>query len=210
MMVLIGVILFSALAYTFMRSGRQGISNVSSQESAMISGDIIAYAVSVERGVSRMRMKGVSEFDLDFVGAGATYDNTNCSEAKCEVFSAQGGQQAWQATVNKANDATPWQFTGAVSVADVGNDDGDAKSSELIMALSNINFAICMDINRKLGIENPSDEPPVSSGSPDFSTAYTGTFSAGSDIGGTELDGKRAACFENGGSYYFYQVLLAR
>src|SRR5690606_22636311 len=93
MMVLIGIVLFAALAFTFTRSGRQGISNVSTQEASLIAGDVISYGQAIERGVNRMRMKGVSESDLDFVGANGLYDNASCNEDKCQVFNAKGGQQ---------------------------------------------------------------------------------------------------------------------
>lgn len=210
MMILIGIVLFGALAFTFTRSGRQGISNVSTQEASLIAGDVIAYGTAIERGINRIRVKGISEADLDFVGAGAAYDNASCTDPKCEIFNAAGAQQVWQPGVNKANDNSVWVFTGDVSVAEVGQDGGDAKSSELIAVLPNILLPICLEINKKLGVANPADAPPLIAAPVDTSTLFTGTFTAGGAITGAQLDGKRAACFNDGGDYSYYQVLLAR
>lgn len=209
MMILIGIVLFSALAFTFTRSGRQGISNVSAQEASLIASDVIAYGQALERGVNRMRVKSISESDLDFSGAGGGYTNPGCSDDKCKIFNPAGGQQIWQPNIKKANDGTAWVFTGAISVAKVGRDDGDAKASELIAVMANVNPAICMEINRKLNVTNPADAPPVSNGV-GVSTLYAGTFTAGSAISSPELDGKRAACFKDGTRNHYYQVLLAR
>lgn len=210
MMVLIGIVLFAALAFTFTRSGRQGVSNVSTQEASLIAGDVISYGQAIERGVNRMRVKGVSESDIDFVGANGAYDNASCTEDKCEVFNAGGGQQVWQPVVTKANNGDAWIFTGDVSVANLGQDDGTAKSSELIAFMPNVHSAICMEINRKLGVDNPADAPPAATGAVNFSTLYTGTFTAGDAIAGAQLNGKRAGCFAVGTVYHYYQVLLAR
>lgn len=209
-MVLIGVVLFGALAFSFTRSGRQGMSNVSTQEAGIAAGDVMAYARNIEQGINRLRVKGVSESDIDFNGAGAGYDNTDCSTPKCEIFNPAGGQQVWQNTVTNANDGSDWLFTGAVSVDGLAQDNGTARSSELIMALPNMDVSVCREINRKLGIDNPADSPPSTSSGVSFTTKYAGTFTVGDSIGGTELDGKSAACFEDGGAYFFYQVLLAR
>lgn len=210
MMVLIGVILFGALAFTFARSGRQGISNVSAREADITAGDILSYARHIEQGISRMRVKGVSESDLDFLGAGAAYDNAGCAIPKCEVFNPAGGQQAWQDPPGKANDGSAWAFTGNVNVAGIGKDAADDASADLVMFLPNVNPAVCVNINNKLGITNPADAPPSSTGGVDYSAKYTGTFAAGNALSAAEIDGKSAACYEDGGSYHFYQVLLAR
>lgn len=210
MMVLIGVILFGALAFTFARSARQGMSNVTTQEAGIAAGDVMAYARSLEQGINRMRIKGISESDLDFRGAGAAYNNAACSTDPCKVFLATGGQQVWQPNPGRANDGSEWIFTGAVSVTSLGNDAGDAASADLMMVLPNVNQTVCREINNRLGIPNPSDIPPVATGSITITTKYTGTFTAGSAIAGPGLAGKSTACYKYGTNHYFYQVLLAR
>lgn len=210
MMVLIGVVLFGALAFSFARSGKQGISNVTAREATLAASDVLTYARHIEQGISRLRVKGVSESDIDFVGAGALYDNASCSVDKCEVFNPAGGQQVWQQSTNKANDGSDWVFAGNVNVAAVGKDDGDAASADLVMVLPNVNSAVCREINNKLGIVNPSDTPPSATAGVDYSTKFTGTYAAGDALSATQFDGKSAACYEDGGTYHFYQVLLAR
>lgn len=210
LMVLIGVILFGALAFSFMRSGRQGMSNISTQEAGIAAGDTMAYARTIEAGISRMRVKGVSESDLDFVGASGSYDNAGCTVPKCEVFNAEGGQQVWQNYPARANAERNWVFTGAVSVENVGNDNGDAASADLMMVLPAMNQTVCREINNKLGIPNPSDAPPEAAASVDTSIKYTGTFTAGDSLSAPGLAGRTAGCYEDNGEYKFYQVLLAR
>lgn len=209
-MILIGIILFGALAFSFARSAKQGSSNISSQEAHIVAGDILTYAQGIEKAVNRMRVRGISESNLDFIGADPAYDNATCNDPKCEVFNIAGGQAKWQATTGNANDGTPWAISGAVRVKDVGTDGTDPENSELILFLPNTDPNICYQINKKLGVDNPADNPPATLAAVNYSAQFTGTFTAASEISAAALDGKLAGCFRSGSTYHFYQVLIAR
>ncbi len=74
---------------------------------------------------------------------------------------------------------------------------------------------ICIELNNKLGVTNPSDAPPTDTSFNE--TLYKGVYGfnnvIGDEAGGAELKGKTSACFQKTGApaeYVFYKVLVAR
>jgi hypothetical protein len=213
-LILVAIALFGALIMTFSRTSEQGTGTISDQQARVAAQDIIAFSQAVEGAVDRLRRNTISESDLDFRHDGA-YENASCGDSACRVFDAQGGKAISQSPPANANDGSNWRYTGAVRVNGIGTDGLTASNAELLMVLPNVRVETCRALNQILGVDNPDGLPPVVGGAVTYTTAFTGTFTAGSELSGATLNGKYAGCFEgNGtpatGTYHYYHVLLAR
>jgi hypothetical protein len=71
---------------------------------------------------------------------------------------------------------------------------------------------VCVEINNKLGVTNPSGNPPnVTSTCWGTHVIFTGTYATGVTYCGVAK--KEAGCVydvANGGNYYFFRVLIVR
>lgn len=212
--ILIAIILFAALSYTVAQMMRSGDPSVISRESAKTyASEILTYSNTLRRAVRAMEIDGYDDTDISFENNSVSgYTNANCTDNDCEVFSPTGGAIRWTGPNEQATDGTDWRFISDYAVSDVGGAD-----SELLAVLKGVNKLVCIQINEMKDITNPSNNPPVADA---FSaiTKFTGSYddSSGNIIGdnGDEVNfaGQRAACFEGpvAGTYYFYQVLIAR
>lgn len=208
--ILLGVVLFAALAMVISRSMRtETVTTMSGREAVLAASEILDYAQQLERGVSRLRRKGVSEnnisFDSPFVAGYAAGE----PEAN-KIFSAEGGFVKWKAPVPGANDGSDWIFTGGTCIPGIGSAEAGCDSSgtadeALIAVLPNIDRNVCAEIDARLGI---GSIPEAASGNLTDSK-FIGVFDDHKEL---VLDGKQreAACFDKIGIYQFYYVLLAR
>ena len=205
--VLIGIVLFAALMFTFTRSARQGGDNLGDRQVTLLASDITEYAQGLERAVSRTMLNGISENQLSFAnGQVAGYDNAgDCGSDKCRVFTSAGGGAAWQNPPANANDGSAWVVAGTNAVPGVGND----VNADLLLLLPNITHALCLKIDTQLGVALVNDDVPGTTGID--TTQFTGTFADTARIGdAATLGGIHAACVKTGSHYYFYEVLLER
>jgi hypothetical protein len=209
--ILLGVVLFAALMFTFSRSVRQGGENISIKKAEIMATDLISHAQRVERTVNLMRRRSVSENDISFENTfDAGYVNAGCADNSCRVF-AGSPSILYLSPPEGANDGTQWVFTGNNFVDGLGAV-GDRTDSELLMILPNVLQSVCTQINEYLGISGIPEEDGNSS-----LVKYTGTFSNTPDNiaengGGTALERVKTGCFENMGdnTYRFYHVLIQR
>lgn len=209
LIILIGVVLFAALAMTISRSMRsESTAALSGREAALAAADILSYAQKLERSVSRLRRKGVSENEISFNNnfvSGYAHGQPDSHK----IFSPAGGLVTWQSPAPGVNDASPWHFTGSTCIPDIGTGSAGCGSDgtsneELIAVLPNVNQTQCEKINDQLDI---SGIPPDSGGG--YSSAkFTGGFSDDTEI--VLGDSYNAACFSRAGANHFYAVLLAR
>lgn len=187
---------------------------------------ILRFSQGVQSAVEQMRLKGISENDLDFVAIDADHDNPNCTDTECEVFSRQGGGLSYEtpAALLRDDDHTDtWHVSTANRVEAFGCDDNNVLCTEMLLLAKNIPQSVCLQINKLQDITNPSDDAPrmldVTEGD-EFDGTFSSTINANL-IGGSdatneapEVDGKPAGCvFDFGGGqneYFFYQVLIAR
>lgn len=215
--ILIAVMLFAALSFTFSRGIQQGGENVSRRQAELIAGDILNYAQRVERGVQRILSNRISEnalsFENNFV---AGYAHGGCTEDACRVFAPSGGGVAWQDAPTNANNGEPYVFV----TNRVGSDDGTTRQigtaeRDLVILLP-VKPSICAEINQKAnGLETWE-----SSGSPNISVLFTGSFTTalGTRIAnGNSTEQPRTGCFCDGSSpctdvmpHFFYSVILER
>jgi hypothetical protein len=211
MFILLGVVLFAALAFIISRGMRNSTTTAMSQRQAELAAvDVISFAQRLERAISKVQLKGVSENDLSFDSEAVTgYGHTPAEPDNGKIFSPAGGSVSWQDAPASVNDGSPWHFTGHSCVPDVGNGGtgcgGNAvNDEELLAVLPNINAVVCAAIDKKLGM----DAIPQNTGGAYSTTKFTGSFADGSEI---ILDNSHnAACYEQVGNYHFYYVLIAR
>jgi len=205
--VLMGIVLFAALAFVIARGMRSETTTaMSSRQSELAAVDILDYAQRLERAVAKLRQKNVSESDLDFSNnIVAGYDHGEPDENK--IFNGAGGGVTYASPQEGVNDGTPWLFTGGTCVVNVGTgaagcDSDGVNNEELLAVLPNVRQNICDEINKRLNIAATPSGGSISN------AKFTGSFNDGASPNG--VDGLDAACVSIGGNNYFYYVLLAR
>jgi hypothetical protein len=185
---------------------------MSARQADLIAVDVLSYGQQLERAVSNLQRKGISENDISFYNDSvAGYGHTPAENDNQKVFHPTGGGLTWQKPASNANDGTDWHFTGHSCVTGVGTGDtgcsadSSAGDEDLIAVLANMNPTVCAAIDKKLGLASI----PANSGGPYSTTKFTGAFADG----GTEINigsVKNSACYSDGGNYDFYYVLIAR
>jgi hypothetical protein len=214
--ILLGVVLFGALMFTFSKGARQGSTNLSQRQVKLAVSDTLDYAQSLERATDRLLTGGISEsdicFDTDAWGSNA-YNYAACSDDKNQVFSAAGGAASFKTPVDGLGHGLVWTFTGAQSYAGVGTDcAADQSCKDLVAAIDGISLQACLAINTQLGIDNPSGAPP-SAAQISLTDPYKGVFATPANhINVAQLNGKSSGCYRetNTDQYIFYHVLIAR
>ena len=209
--ILLGIALFAALAFTISRGMRSTTtSTMSSRDAELAATDILSYAQRLERGLSALRRKNISENDIDLDNAIVTgYAHTPPQPDANKLFNPSGGQVSWQSPPPGVNDGSPWHFTGETCIPDIGtggttcHSDG-GQSEELIVVLPNMNATVCERIDAKLGI----GAIPTDTGGGYSTAKFTGDFSDGTKI--VLPSAYNTACYTDGTDYFFYSVLLAR
>ena len=106
-------------------------------------------------------------------------------------------------------------FTIGNEVKGIHKTCGTDSCTDLMMISPPLEVALCLALNDRLGITNPSDAPPVDSAL-DLAALYDGTITysetIGDEAGSAGLEYQAAGCVEDDstGNYHFYQVLLPR
>lgn len=213
--VMISVVLFGALMFTFARGARQGGENLSEKQAQVAASDIISYAQKVERGVARVYSRGYSESNISFENSYfAGNENASCTDDRCKVFAAQGGGIAYQPLAKSWSQSTDhWIFTGSDQVLGIGRDCAADECAELLMMIEDVPQSLCIAINEQLGVTSGGVQPPFDANVDTILFQSTFRYDAGADIGDEDasLSGIRTACFlETGNVYYFYHTILER
>lgn len=230
-LILIAVALFAALSYAITQSGR-GSGSAAKEQAVLEAAKLLQYATNIQQAVSRMRLvNGCSDTSISFENTVISgYANASAPVNKsCHVFDVAGGGQTWQLPAAGSGTTNNWFFTGESCVYAVGTGLTDcytangAADSDLMIALSGVSKDVCVQINKGLGINNPSGNPPQSNNQTwDSPVAlFTGTYTQGghavqSDQSGQiDLYGKAVGCFNGevfpaAGTYTVYMVLIER
>ncbi len=210
--ILLAVALLAALTITITRSSDTSENNGRIEQDKVLASALLRYAAGLEAAVDQMRLRGLSENAVSFENSTvAGYANASCPDTSCQLFNSAGGGMTFTAPPSGANDGSPWLFTGADLVADVGTSE-----DELLMILPNVDRNLCAEINAENGVTNI----PQAAGKVDISTKYTGAFaSPGPGLTIDVPDGKKTGCFEGkqdetgadiSARYFIYHVLIAR
>ena len=96
--VMLGVILFAALGFTFSRSIRTGSDNISQKAARLYALDIISHSQKIERAVQRLMRNGCSENNINFenFSDGGSANPLATANNRCDVFNVNGGSLQWQ------------------------------------------------------------------------------------------------------------------
>lgn len=218
--ILAGIVLFSALTFSFMRSASNSGSASTKGQVRVMANDILRYAKSVEQGVQQLRMvHGCGENDIsfysDYWSTPGDYDNTRTPVSEnnfnCHVFNPEGAGINFEAPPRGANEGSEYVITGDLAVQDVGG-----ANSELLLILPNVKETICLEINKQVGIPPVSEDPPADAGDATYSGFYfTGGFTNNEAVNASAFSRERTGCFEGSGNpasgtYHFYHTLFAR
>lgn len=227
-LVLMGVALFGILSYVVTQTSSGGGNDVNSERATISASEILEYAKQLESGVDTIIKNGYSEGDISFAHADLTGYGTYDASPNTEVFNPKGGGAVYRKFLGATS--SDWVFTGRNRVVNVGSlgensnatctDGNQVSCADLVAILGNISKNLCLEINKKLNIPQPSaGNPPKDDGVVTL-TKFTGAFTSTSGLGdkladGKLLWGKTSGCFEGGGTpaagtYHFYHVLLAR
>ena len=219
--------LLAALSFAIAQGGRITGSALQQDNASVAAAEIIAYGDTVAKAVTQLRLRGVAETGLSFEdpALSAGYANVACTTGRCKIFNPSGGavvykapDSGWLDTSQSASTGYgEYFFTGIECIPFIGS--GGASPSctgdgidneELIMFLPYIKKDICIQINEKLGMTNPSGDPP-------FTGGFGNGVALGGNLGATSsyINGHMAGCFEGdttppAGTYHYFQVLLAR
>lgn len=218
--VLIAVMLFAALAYTFMRGSREGTGNLTTQQAKIAAQEVMSFGTELERTVNKLRQRGCSETQFDFYNTNWMFVNTtlifplnhNASAvAGCSVFGADGNMTAnvfpipyFEFTTLAGNNS---QFGHSrvfrISIPGVGV----ASSEEMAYSLGRLKQSICLEINKQLGITALPTYTTVNA------VNYAGAFGTSSQMtftsnppGTLEFCGRS----DTSGTFNFWRVLIAR
>ncbi|MCM2343456.1 MAG: hypothetical protein NDJ24_02735 [Alphaproteobacteria bacterium] len=212
--ILIGIVMFAALMYTFSRSTRQGTESLGNREAELAASEILSYAQKIERGVQRVLARQVSEVEISFANDfDADYVNPNCSVNRCLVFHPEGGAVTWQTPPVGVNSGEHYEFLA--NQVDNALEPADAAAIDLVILLS-VNIQVCAALNA-LTVKIDAWE---SDGTPNTTNEYLGNFAAvlGSRIAWSVAPDQRwTGCFCDGAApcdasdpHYFYHVLYRR
>jgi hypothetical protein len=202
LVVLMGIVLFSAFVLTVTRGLSTGAEKMSHVQSRNVAADLLAYGAQIERAVAKITENGVSENDISFensIVSGYAHSPVVADNAK--IFDTTGGGMVWRKPLaSSSTTATDFIFTGDIGFGNENN------NSELAMVLPGIPNDLCTQINAN------ASQTLVTAGAALTAVKFTGAFAnnatkimavqrnagCAQDFGG-ELGGK-----------FFYYVLYKR
>ncbi len=212
--ILLGVILFGALAFVVARGMRsETTGNLTKRKAQLAALDTLNYAQKLGRAVNRLQRRNISENDISFDNASvAGYAHTPVQPDSNKIFHHSGGRVTWQEPFQDANDGSSWLFTGETCIVNIGTggagcDTNTVSDEELLAVLPNLDQGVCEEINDRLGITGI----PANAGTGYSTTKFTGTYQ--DDTVPENMDGLTSGCFDGGAGqsgYHFYYVLIER
>jgi hypothetical protein len=234
--VLIGIVLFAALSYSFTRSNRA--STLSLEDARIAANSILSYAEKINNAVQLVKLQnGCLNSQISFENATvAGYTNANApASKKCHIFDSAGGTMLYEAPPSSALDSAAAAassfadstallgshfFFGGSCVDNIGTGphatcatDG-VDNEELLLILPWVNAGVCDAINTILGNSAAMLQDPAGGFQ---ANKFTGSFSDGLAIGAAGYTAYANACFRStsaavrpGIGYHFYYTLAAR
>lgn len=196
--ILVAILLFAALGYTFSRSMNKGTGNLTKQQAKIAAQEILNYARLVEGAVDRVRRNGCSESEIDFDNATVNgYSNTNTpTDRSCSIFNDNGGKINYASPPTSFFDSAyigetynsgdniwgEYVFHQGTCVKGFGNDNCSGSnaqrkaSNDLLFITYFLNKDICIALNTLLNNAQANTNPPQLSDSR-FHTSSGGKFS---------------------------------
>lgn len=237
MIVLVGVILFAALGYTFSRSMQKGAGNLSRQQAKVAAQEILSYARLVEGAVDRVRRNGCSESEIDFDNATVNgYSNTSTpADRSCSIFHDNGGKITYTApsttyfdsdyigeTYNNGDNIWgEYVFHQGTCINGFSDNVCDRASNDLLLVTYFLNKDVCIALNNILNNAHAKQAPPQLTDTR-FHTSSAGKFDGSFTqftrrMTPSATDNQASYCVEASSvfpagpdTYHFYHILLAR
>lgn len=210
-LILIAVALFAALSYAVTTSSR-GSGSIEKEQSVIYAAQITEFGATLRSAITRTVLSGTDLSDLRFAHADLHADyGTPGTDPGNEVFHPSGGGVSYRdAPAGSQTAGEAWLFNGSNAVVDIGCNWSGIECRDLIAILPNITKDICLQINRQLGVQNPSGDPPLEPGAYG-TTKFKGTFLSQNRID-VLTGGEPFACFESEdfGGYNYMHVLVER
>lgn len=224
-LILIAVALFAALSFVVMSSSGGGGKSASQEQAVLYASQIIQSSTAIDNAVTMLSISNeCADNQINFANPvfyqypWSHYANANApADKSCDVYSADGGGvsptqlpvEAFEPCCLGGSRDTEYRYArfSGQGISNIGTSE-----PELALLISSIKRDVCIELNNKLGVENPSGEPPAIS-----ATCYNGQNGFDGTYGGTNttwcgLDQTKSACVydDYGPFYYFYNVLLIR
>jgi hypothetical protein len=222
-LILIAVALFAALSYAVTQSSRSGNGSTSRETSRINSAQLTQYPAGVRSAVVRMVIGGIDAGSLAF-NIPSDFGNLGANTA-WGVFYPDGGGATYEVAPEAVRSPTGngiWHFNGENQIDLIGSTNAAGPTTltaDIIAFLPDITLAVCSKINDELGLPTT---PPAETGI-DVTTDMkaTGGTSSGIGAGGDTIgdeangvdapfDGQPFGCFEQGGKYNYYHVIIER
>jgi hypothetical protein len=213
----LGAILLMGLLIVMVRGANTPGTNIDAEQVMIKVSEVQQYSAELERAVQFIMQNGYSETDIRFAHPDAdnAYGDIDDDHGR-QVFHRMGGGATFRAPPSGIQTTpTPWVFTAANRV----NRIGIHNEKDLVAILPNLTRGACMDVNRRLNIDNPSDDPPLDGDYFTINSLFAGSFGGSSALlsGGSDwihTEGCLGATSNGGGmdagSYHYYRVLLVR
>lgn len=207
--------LIALLGVVVTRQSERAPAQADREQIRIAAAQFMRHAAALALAAERLRSEGISENDLCFDDADWShddYDHAGCADNGNRIYDRRGGGMPLRRIppVLRGNPATgEYEITASLAV------DGVASALPELLLEARVSEDACLEINRMLGIDNPSGAPPA-----DLTAAHTrfagGLAQAAGDavIGdqAAELSRQKSGCRENStdNAHYFYQVLVSR
>ncbi len=154
-MVMIGVVLFGALMYTFSRSAKQGTGNLTSKKVEVLASDMIGYAQRLERGFNRAMSNGCSETFISFEVAAEPDFPANPdapADFSCHVFNPAGGGISPVPEESFGITGLDIRPSGGSALSGIGTHDaGNAEGhQDVVVWFSGIPAELCTELNKRM------------------------------------------------------------
>lgn len=229
--ILLAIFLLGGLTVLLSRTGSQSEDTGSTERASIMASEMMRYAAGIESAVQQLLSRGCSENQISFhhpdLTPAGSYINPNSTDGSCNIFDVKGAGIAFTRKKDSWREETTasspfWQLYGNQCIYGVGTGTTTCTNAqtELFVAAGVLKKELCLEINRRLGVENPSGAPPSDIMLGGY---FTGSFepsgSAGENIIGDSattsaipLQYKKSACLQdsNNQKYHFYHVILAR
>lgn len=210
--ILVGIALFAALCYTFMKGTDNGTNAYSKQQAKLIAQEILANAQQMDKAVNKLRQKGCSENQLNFYSSNTStswnyHPNPDApSDNSCDIFHANGANLTpWIMPINYINDTVTGHNIRVKSKWNVAGT--QSSRTDLVLLYSHLKPEVCRSLNDALKISpNTGSTETVSVWDDVYNVYLTGGDGIG-DNGGHH-DGKLSGCIFFPHHYYFYHVLI--
>jgi hypothetical protein len=205
--VFIFVMLFGALIFTMTKGFRSGSAEISDQQADLAASEILNTATTFRDSIKGLIIGGCAPTQISFENAVDTNYTNPSATVSCKVFNPSGGNLRWpQGNYNNGGTVTSYYFTATPEIS-------GTSGKPLILAMKNIDDAICIAINNKLGIFPTGNAIPVD-GSTMTHSKFIGSYSGTGNPPNNQdpsITTAKIACVKVTSSNYnfFYAVLHA-